>query len=1176
MKVLKGLFLIATLAIAVPAKAEPRLDAPVTGWHSLLEETEGPAASTSEAPVDTDPRWASIDIPHNWQGYAFDRQVVKGSRHGTAWYRTTLSLPDRPRSDERLFLRFEGANAYATVWMNGVPVGRHAGGLTSFQVDVTGAVRQGSNRVVVRIDLPAGITDLPWVNGGDQPVNGFSEGSQPFGIFRPVHLVRTAALRIRPFGIYAWANPGQVDAAHADLTARTEIDNLSRQPRSFVVLTQMIDGAGEVVGESRTTHRLAPGATVTVDRALSRIIKPRLWHPDQPHLYTLRTRLMEGGAIVDEASTPYGIRTVAIQASSDGSRRLLINGAPYFLRGTSEYEHLLGASHAFLPQQVDARVAQVKQAGFNAFRDAHYPHNLRYQERIARDGLMWWPQFSSHIWFDNSAFRSNFKTLVADWVRERRNNPALFLWGVQNESVLPADFAREVSDVIRAIDPTASVQRLIVTCNGGEGTDWNVPQNWSGTYGGDPERFAAELESQGLVGEYGAWRVKGYHADTPFNPATYTESRSDALLGLKARLADTVADRAVGSFHWLLGTHENPGRAMRADGTQIWEGLSRLDHIGPLNNKGLFTLWGEPLDGYYLYRALQVPAKKAPMVYLVSHSWPDRWDGPGIRSGIEAYSNCDAVQLFNDVGGQAPLGAGTRVGAGLFRWNEVLVRYDTLTARCLVGGVIRATDRIALNNLPPAPDAAQLVRDQAPITRGDLGRVYLYRVAAGGAGHVDARGLRWEGDRLWRDGGRWGYRSWAQDFAGLDPRLASRGSTTDPIEGTDDQTLFRGFRYGRERLRYIFAAPPGRYRVDLFFVEPWYGRAGVDATGWRVFDVAVNDRTVIRDLDIFREAGFNRALRRTIDVDSVNGRIEIGFPRTAAGQAIIAGIAISSDRPVPILADASETGAGSDLIMPAGGGVRAYLAPGDPVYGEAPGRWTGLPQPLLDSDALQPARPVGAGTTQVRLREAVNLWLALRQDEVVPDGWSDAALSAGIATVEGDHTRIQPVRFVRRTVSAGAAVEIPAGAPLLAHRDLPSNVLSGQFRLGQGTVAVEAETATFEGGRIDRRSAGYEGAGYVALDPRGSLIWPLSTGIQGPLAVELRYALPGTDVGSAQFVVRDGSGIVVASHTVVLKPSAGWSTVSIQTATAINAGRYIVTLTWQGKGTLGIDRMSQP
>ena len=44
-------------------------------------------------------------------------------------------------------------------------------------------------------------------------------------------------------------------------------------------------------------------------------------------------------------------------------------------------------------------------------------------------------------------------------------------------ALLPREFAKECSDIIREMDPTAKTMRVITTCNGGEGTDWNVIQN---------------------------------------------------------------------------------------------------------------------------------------------------------------------------------------------------------------------------------------------------------------------------------------------------------------------------------------------------------------------------------------------------------------------------------------------------------------------------------------------------------------------------------------------------------------------------------------------------------------------------------------------------------------------------------------------------------------------------
>ncbi|WNH09476.1 glycoside hydrolase family 2 TIM barrel-domain containing protein [Thalassobellus suaedae] len=229
---------------------------------------------------------------------------------------------------------------------------------------------------------------------------------------------------------------------------------------------------------------------------------------------------------------------------------------------------------------------------------------------------MFWSQFSAHIWYDTPEFKANFKTLLKEWIKERRNSPSVIMWGLQNESTIPKAFAEECTQIIREMDPTSAKQRIVTTCNGGEGTDWNVIQNWSGTYGGNPYNYGEELTTQLLNGEYGAWRSADLHTEGDFNQkGELSENRFSQLMEIKVREAESVKDKIVGQYHWLLYSHENPGR------TQNGEGYRDIDKVGPVNYKGIFTIWGEPLDAFYMYRANYVSKEESPMVYIVSHSW---------------------------------------------------------------------------------------------------------------------------------------------------------------------------------------------------------------------------------------------------------------------------------------------------------------------------------------------------------------------------------------------------------------------------------------------------------------------------------------------------------------------------------------------------------------------------
>ena len=99
-----------------------------------------------------------------------------------------------------------------------------------------------------------------------------------------------------------------------------------------------------------------------------------------------------------------------------------------------------------------------------------------------------------------------------------------------------------------------------------------------------------------LNGEYGAWRTIDLHGD-----AKYSEESFTTLLETKARLAESAKDSVCGHFQWLFTSHDNPGR------TQPDGALRRIDKIGPINYKGLTTIWEEPTPAYYMYKQRYAP-----------------------------------------------------------------------------------------------------------------------------------------------------------------------------------------------------------------------------------------------------------------------------------------------------------------------------------------------------------------------------------------------------------------------------------------------------------------------------------------------------------------------------------------------------------------------------------------
>jgi hypothetical protein len=132
------------------------------------------------------------------------------------------------------------------------------------------------------------------------------------------------------------------------------------------------------------------------------------------------------------------------------------------------------------------------------------------------------------------------------------------------------------------------------------------------------------------------------------------------------------------------------------------------------------------------------------------------------------------------------------------------------------------------------------------------------RIVAGSSPYKDPEGNVWLPDR-YVIGGR--------------PGQTAKGIKN---EGTG---LYSSHRVGN--FRYILPVIPlEKYRVRLFFREPWFGKenAGIGGPGSRVFDVWCNGVTRLKDFDILKEAGSSPVVKTLDDVQATAlGKIELTF-----------------------------------------------------------------------------------------------------------------------------------------------------------------------------------------------------------------------------------------------------------------------------------------------------------
>jgi hypothetical protein len=201
------------------------------------------------------------------------------------------------------------------------------------------------------------------------------------------------------------------------------------------------------------------------------------------------------------------------------------------------------------------------------------------------------------------------------------------------------------------------------------------------------------------------------------------------------------------------------------------------------------------------------------------------------------------------------------------------------------GGVNTADIRV-FENVSPAADGFltlefRPIREAAWLNAIELipnntGRAIPIHIAARNATYTDHKGQLWGIDRYYL-GGR-------QGFDGV------------AVNSTDDPELFLSQRYGN--FAYRFPVPAGKYKLRLLFAETFFGphNRGKGGIGSRIFNVYCSGVEILRDFDIFKEAGENRAIEKVFHgvTPDPQGRVELRFAPVVQ-YALVQGIELTAE-----------------------------------------------------------------------------------------------------------------------------------------------------------------------------------------------------------------------------------------------------------------------------------------
>ncbi len=639
-----SLFVVMALsgAITVNLHAERTVTTLKEGW----EFTKGrPDATTS---------WEKVRVPHDWAIYGpFDRandlQTVAVEQNGETektektgrtgglpfigqgTYRTVFEVPDT--ANRNITIIFDGAMSNAHVIVNGKEVAYWPYGYNSFYVDVTDAVIPGDNNVIVELE-------------------NFERASRWYpgaGLYRNVHVVNTDKVHIPTWGTYV--TTPYVSSEKASVKMEIEISGTKKGDK-LGVTTEILSPEGKIVATNNAPF-IAQGQNHFQNFLIS---QPELWSPENPRLYTARTKIEKNGKIVDCYDTRFGIRKLEYIPEQG----FFLNGKATKFKGVCNHHDLGPLGAAVNKSALRHQVELMKDMGANAIRTSHNMPAPELVELCDELGMMLMVEP-----FDDWSFRpkspNGYGAFFNEWatddvtnmVKHYRNNPSVVMWSIGNE--VPSQWGPDgvaeltmLQDLVKKLDATRPVtcgmDQIGTVLDNGFAASLDIPgfnykpQYYNKAFEMLPQKMILGSETASTVSSRGV-----YHFPVSFekehNSVLHPDHQSSSYDNETCDWSNTPdIDFYMDEQPWVLGQF-------------VWTGFDYLGEPSPYDTDawpshssvfGIVDLASLPKDRYYLYRSVWNTEDST--LHILPH-W--NWKGrEGQVTPIFVYTSYPKAELF--------------------------------------------------------------------------------------------------------------------------------------------------------------------------------------------------------------------------------------------------------------------------------------------------------------------------------------------------------------------------------------------------------------------------------------------------------------------------------------------------------------------------------------------------
>lgn len=542
-----------------------------------------------------------VDLPHTWNA----QDALSGKvdyKRGIGNYEKKFFIKSEYKG-KRLFLRFNGVNTVASIFVNRKYAGEHRGGYGAFVIEITDKVNYGKdNSILVRVNNAEQLDIMPLV--GDFNMYG--------GIYRDVNLIVTEDVCISPLD---YASSGvkliqdSVSNEYAKIRTVIQLSN-ARKLDSKLDLSVAVKDGSKIVKSYSSSVVVSAGNKIVHEIPMD-FTNPHLWNGmEDPFMYRVEVCVNENGMVLDSVSQNMGLRYYKV----DPKNGFFLNGKHLQLKGVCRHQDRAEIGNALRKEHHDEDLAIMLEMGVNAVRLAHYPQDEYFYDLMDKHGFIVWAEipfvgpggYEDKGFVDSEVFKANGKQQLIEMIRQHYNHPSICFWGLFNElkeyGDNPIEYIKELNALAHNEDPT----RLTTSASNQGGainyiTDVIAWNRYDGWYGGNPGTLGVWLDDLKKsnptirvgISEYGAG-ASIYHQQEELNqpnPSGWWHPENWQTY-YHIENWKTISSRPFvwGSFVWNMFDF---GAAHRTEG----------DRPG-INDKGLVTFDRKiRKDAFYFYKA---------------------------------------------------------------------------------------------------------------------------------------------------------------------------------------------------------------------------------------------------------------------------------------------------------------------------------------------------------------------------------------------------------------------------------------------------------------------------------------------------------------------------------------------------------------------------------------------